>query len=102
MSMEKKLAANEREPNPGRFPESAQLASNSRPEFLLFPVLVAQLGLFADQRDLLTANEDMLYIRLHVEWISVRDHHVAHLAHIQRAKVLVHAPDLRRIDGEGL
>lgn len=51
--------------------------------FDLFPVLVAQLGLLAHQRNFLALNEDVLHVGLHVQRIAVGDNDVAHLAHFK-------------------
>src|SRR5437763_15392059 len=67
-----------------------------------FPVLVAQLRLFADQGDFLAVDEDVLHIGLYVQGIAIRDYHVGTLANIERAKLFIQAPDLRGIERDCL
>ena len=64
--------------------------------------MIAQLCLLADQWNFLALNEDVLHIRLHVQRIAIGNNDVAHLAHIERTQVLVHAPYLRGVNGKGL
>src|SRR5215467_11131417 len=68
----------------------------------LFPVLVAKLGLFAYQLNLLALDEDVLHVSPYIKRIAVGDNHVAQLAHLERAQILIYAPDLRGVDGERL
>jgi hypothetical protein len=81
----KNVAANQRE-KPNQNPElliRAYLRAFAASSVSLFPVLIAQLCLLADQGNFLPLNKDVLYVSLHVQRIAIRDHYIAHLAYVE-------------------